>query len=132
MAKRSSSHSSHIKKLQQDVDTVFKTVYHGNGKPSIVTQLAGLESRIKSLEENIDTRINSLEKEMELKFTHIAEVVTEKFNNISNQITSEFNKKKVDAEGMWNFKTALTTTFLASATSVFVILLRELIVRLGS
>lgn len=128
MAKRSLP-SPHIKKLQQDVETVFKTVYHGNGKPSLVTQIAGLDHRIKSLEESLDTRINSLEKEIELKFAHIADVVTEKFNNLSGQITVEFSKRKTDSEGMWNFKTAITTSILATITSIFVILLKELIVR---
>jgi len=128
MAKKSPS-VSHIKKLQQDVDTVFKTVYHGNGKPSLVTQLTSLDHRIKSLEENLDQRINSLEKEIQLKFSHIADVVTEKFNNLSGQITTEFSKRKTETEGMWNFKTAITTSLLATLTSIFVILLKELIIR---
>lgn len=128
MAKKSAP-SSHIKKLQQDVDTVFKTVYHGNGKPSIVTQLAGLDQRLRSLEVSIDHRINSLEKEIQLKFVHIADVVTEKFNNLSGQITTEFSKRKTETEGMWNFKTAITTSVLATLTSIFVILLKELIIR---
>jgi len=128
MAKKSTP-ASHIKKLQHDVDTVFKAVYHGNGKPSIVTQLAALDQRIKSLEVSIDHRINSLEKEIELKFIHIADVVTEKFNNLSGQITTEFSKRKTDTEGMWNLKTAITTSILATLTSIFVILLKELIIR---
>lgn len=119
----------HVKKLQQDVDNVVKAIYHGNGKPSIVTQLTALEHKMQSLEETFDTKIKNLEKEMELKFTHIAEVVTEKFNNISLQITQEFDKKKVDATGLWNFKTAITTSILATITSVFVILLSELLKR---
>jgi len=132
MAKKSSTSTHHLRKLQQDVDTVFKTVYHGNGKPSIVTQLSGLDQRIKSLENNFDTKINSLEKEMELKFKHIADVVTEKFNNISTQITHEFGKKKIDAEGLWNFKTAITTSLLAALTSIFILLVKELVTRLAS
>ena len=63
--------NSNLTKLQEDVEHVYKTVYQGNGKPSIINQLSNLDQRIKSLEENFDTRINNLEKEMELKFINI-------------------------------------------------------------
>jgi len=128
--KMSSKSAPNIKKLQEEVDHVVKTVYHGNGKPSVLTQLSSLDERMKNLDDNFNNKINSLEKEMELKFTHIAEVVTEKFNNISAQITREFDTKKSEHTSVWNFKTAITTTALASVTSVFVILLSELMKRI--
>lgn len=126
----SKSSLSNIKKLQEEVDHVVKTVYHGNGKPSVLTQLSSLDERMKNLDDSFNTKINNLEKEMELKFSHIAEVLNEKFNNISAQITREFENKKTEHTGVWNFKTAVTTTALASITSVFVILLSELMKRI--
>ena len=81
---------------------------------------------------HVDEKIDSLEREIELKFKNITDVVTEKFNNISVQITSEFGRKRTEATHIWNFKTALITGLLASCTSVFVMVLAELLKRLNS
>jgi hypothetical protein len=151
-----------LKKLQDDVQQVYKTVYQGNGKPSIITQLSNLEGKLKShheslgtqidsleieiktrtgdlvnfvndkiknLDENFDDKIHNLEKEMELKFKHVTEVVTERFNNISTQIASEFGRRSSENTSAWNFKAAITTSILASLTSVMVVLLTEFLKR---
>jgi predicted PurR-regulated permease PerM len=115
MTKKRNNSSS---KIQSDIENIYKTVYTGNGKPSLIAQIT-----------QIDTKISSLEKEMEIKFKHITDVVTEKFNNISNQITKEFEQKALNDTGMWNFKTALVTSLLAAVTSIFVIVLKEFILK---
>ena len=161
---RKKSENSTIKQLQDDVQQVYKVVYQGNGKPSILTQLSNLEGKLKShheslgaqiedldseiktrtgdlvnfvndkiknIDNNFDVKIDNLEKEMELKFKHITEVVTERFNNISTQIASEFGRRNTEVTGTWNFKTALTTSALASFTSIFIVLLAELVKRIN-
>jgi len=160
--RRGTTSKGSIKKLQDDVKQIYKTVYHGNGKPSVITQLSSIEERIKTQQEhiamqidkldsemelriadvlnlvnekvknsdkNFDDKINHLQNEMELKFKHITEVVTEKFNNITDLISREFDSRKVHNSGLWNFKTAITTSALASVTSVFILLLSELLKR---
>lgn len=138
MPKSNSHNTAVIKKLQEEVKEVYKTVYQGNGKPAIVTQLSDLQGRIKSHHEQIDTKVShvyekieSLETEIELKFKNITDIVTERFNNISTQIASEFGRKHAERISMWNFKTAVTTAALASFTSVFVLLLSEFIKRIS-
>jgi len=133
--KSSSNHSSAVvKKLEANMEEVFKTLYQGNGKPSIITQLSELTGKMKANHEQIETKIHhvdekidSLEKEIELKFKNVTDVVTEKFNNITVQITGEFGRKRAESSNLWNFKTAVTTAILASCTSVFVILLSHLL-----
>jgi len=134
-----SKSSPTLKKIQDDLKEVYKTVYQGNGKPALVTQLSELTGKLKSHSEHVemklmhvDEKIDGLEREIELKFKTITDVVTEKFNNISVQITSEFGRKRSETAHIWNFKTALTTGLLASCTSVFVILLAEVLKRLNS
>jgi hypothetical protein len=134
-----SKSSPTLKKIQDDLKEVYKTVYQGNGKPALVTQLSELTGKLKSHSEHVemklmhvDEKIDGLEREIELKFKNITDVVTEKFNNISVQITSEFGRKRSETANIWNFKTALTTGLLASCTSVFVILLAEVLKRLNS
>ena len=125
-----------IKKLQEDVKEVYRAVYQGNGKPAIITQLSEITGKMKSQHEQIETKIlhvnekiDGLEREIELKFKNVTDVVTEKFNNMSVQITSEFGRKRAENTNMWNFRTAITTASLASFTSVFVLLLAELLKR---
>jgi len=125
-----------IKKLQEDVKEVYRAVYQGNRKPAIITQLSEITGKMKSQHEQIETKIlhvnekiDGLEREIELKFKNVTDVVTEKFNNMSVQITSEFGRKRAENTNMWNFRTAITTASLASFTSVFVLLLAELLKR---
>lgn len=126
-----------LKKLQEDVKEVYRVVYQGNGKPAIITQLSELTGKLKSHTEQIETKlihvdekIDSLEREIELKFKNITDVVNERFNSIAVQITSEFGRKRSEHSNAWNFKVALTTGILASVTSVFVVLLSELMKRI--
>ena len=135
--KKNNSNTPTLKKLQDDVKEVYKVVYQGNGKPAIVTQLSELSGKLKSHNEQVETKllhvnekIDGLEREIELKFKNITDVVTEKFNNIAVQIASEFGRKRTESTNMWNFKTAVTTSILATFTSIFVILVSELIKRM--
>lgn len=125
MARQNHGSNATLKRLQEEVKQVYKTLYQGNGKPSLVTQLSDLEGKLKSHNENIEEQISNLEKEMELKFKHIAEIVTERLNSISVQITSEFGRKRAESNNLFNFRTAITTSILASATSIIVLLLTE-------
>lgn len=162
--KRTKSSGSITKKLQNDVQHIYKALYQGNGKPSLITQISNLENKIlleqentnkqictlheeirlktadivifvndkqKNMEENFKIKIENLDREIELKFKNITDVVSEKFNNITFLIRQEFDKRKEESAGLWNFKTAITTSVLASFTSVFVLLLAELIKRLS-
>jgi len=137
MKSKNNPNTATIKKIQEDLKEVYKTVYQGNGKPALVTQLHELQGKLKSHHEhmdqkliNVNDKIDGLEKEIELKFKNITDVVTEKFNNIAVQIASEFGRKRTESTNMWNFKTAVTTSILATFTSIFVILVSELIKRM--
>ena len=112
-------------KLQKDMEHIYQTVYTGNGSPSLTNQVTKLDGRITTLSDKIDNKLDNLETEMRLKFINIAEVVNEKFNNISYQIKQEFDKKRTENTHKWSFKTAITTSILASITSIVVILLTE-------
>jgi len=135
--KKNNSSTATLKKLQDDVKEVYKVVYQGNGKPAIVTQLSELSGKLKSHNEQVETKlihvnekIDGLEREIELKFKNITDIVNERFNSISAQIAGEFGRKRAETNNIWSFKTAVTTAALASFTSVFVLLLSELMKKL--
>jgi len=114
-----------VKRMKDEVYDINKTVFKGNGKPPIISQLANLENEVKNLSENIDLRISSLDSEISLKFKHITELVSEKFTTLAQQIEKEFKTEQSLIDKKWSFKVALFTGTLASITSIAVVLLTE-------
>lgn len=109
--------NSDITKLRSEMDHLYKTVYQGNGKPSIVNQITSIEHRLDSLEEKLDSSFKAMDTEMGLKFDRITDVVNERFSHISYQITNEFEAKKTHASGRYQFKTSVTTAAIATITT---------------
>jgi tetrahydromethanopterin S-methyltransferase subunit G len=116
-----------INKLKSDVEHLYKTVYQGNGKPSILNQITSIEHRLDSLEEKLDASFKSMETEMSLKFDNITEIVNERFTHISYQITREFESDKVAAAGKHQFKASLTAAAIATITTFGALLINHLL-----
>lgn len=119
-----------INELKDNVSTLYKTVYQGNGTPSLINQVTKLEHRISSLEDKLDQSFASIDTEMTLKFKNITDVVNERFNNISYQIANEFEKKRVEQGHKWNFKTSVLTACIAGIGSIVTILVTEIFKRI--
>jgi hypothetical protein len=119
-----------LSELKDSVSALYKTVYQGNGTPSLINQVSKLEHRISSLEEKLDQSFASIDTEMTLKFKNITDVVNERFNNISYQISNEFEKKRVDHSHKWNFKTSILTACVAGIGSIITILVTEFFKRI--
>ncbi|NBW58121.1 hypothetical protein EBR43_10160, partial [bacterium] len=67
--------TSNISTIKKDLAALYKTVYQGNGTPSIINQITKLNEQVKSLEQKMDTKLESFETEMSLKFKNITDVV---------------------------------------------------------
>jgi hypothetical protein len=116
-----------INKLKSDVEHLYKTVYQGNGKPSILNQITSIEHRLSSLEEKLDSSFKSMETEMSLKFDNITEIVNERFTHISYQITREFESDKVSAAGKHQFKASLVAAVIATVTTFGALLINHIL-----
>jgi tetrahydromethanopterin S-methyltransferase subunit G len=114
-----------INKLKSDVEHLYKTVYQGNGKPSILNQITSIEHRLDSLEEKLDSSFKSMENEMSLKFDNITEIVNERFSHISYQISREFENKKVAAAGSHQLRAGLTTAIIATITTFIALIINH-------
>jgi len=110
-----------IEKLKNDVHSLYKTVYQGNGTPSLTNQVTQLNERLDSLEERIVANIESIDTEMGLKFDHITAIVNERFNNISYQISHEFERTKIKEAGSHQLKANLASAAVATGTAVIVL-----------
>ena len=106
-----------IRRIEVEVNELYKTVYKGNGTPSLISQALSLEGRIKGVENNLNQKLDSMHKEMNLQLINITSVVNEKFTNLSHQITSEFEQKKIKMEGSWKIKVAIISSVCALLAS---------------
>ena len=106
-----------IRRIEIEVNELYKTVYKGNGTPSLISQALSLEGRIKGVENNLNQKLDSMHKEMNLQLLNITSVVNEKFTNLSHQITNEFEHKKIKMEGSWKIKVAIISSVCALLAS---------------
>lgn len=96
-----------VERVQSEVNELYKTVYKGNGSPSLVSQTVKLEEKIAHVEANLNHKLDN-----------ITAIVNEKFSNLSNQISYEFEHKKMKVEGSWKIKVAIISSIFALAASV--------------
>jgi len=122
---RTSIKPAEINKLKADVEHLYKTVYQGNGKPSILNQITSIEHRLDSLEEKLDASFKSMESEMSLKFDSITDIVNERFNHISYQISREFEIDKVATAGRHQLKAGIVTAIIATVTTFIALFLNH-------
>jgi arginyl-tRNA synthetase len=109
----STNNSSTIKQLKADVSSIYKAVYQGNGKPSIITQIAGLEGRLSTENETIKNQLSELsqdiklrivdsvnlandrcrvtEENFELKLKNLDKEIELKFKNVTDVVNEKFN-----------------------------------------
>jgi coproporphyrinogen III oxidase-like Fe-S oxidoreductase len=116
-----------IIKLKSDVEHLYKTVYQGNGKPSILNQITSIEHRLDSLEEKLDSSFKSMDTEMSLKFDNITDIVNERFNHISYQISHEFENDKVTAAGRHQLRAGVITAVIATVTTFAALIINHIL-----
>jgi len=110
-----------LAKLRRDVESLYKTVYQGNGTPSLTNQVVQLDERLDSLESRIIANIEAIDTEMGLKFDNITTIVNERFNHISYQIAHEFERTKIKEAGGHQLKANLVSAGIATVTAVIIL-----------
>jgi predicted PurR-regulated permease PerM len=117
-----------VEKLRRDVDSLYKTVYQGNGAPSLTNQVTLLNERLDALEDRIIANIESIDNEMSLKFDSITAIVNERFNHISYQISHEFERTKIKEAGGNQLKANLLSAGVATVTALVVVFMNHFMV----
>ena len=112
-----------INKLRNDVDDLYRTVYQGNGTPSLTNQVTRVTERLDSFEERITANINAIDSEMGVKFDSITAIVNERFSHISAQIAHEFERTKIKETGSHQLRANLLTATIATVSSFLIFFL---------
>lgn len=109
---------SDVKRIETEVNELYKTVYKGNGTPSLVSQTIKFQNSIENLKSNLDTKIENLEEGMGLRIADITNLINEKFKHLELQIHHEFEAKKIGIEGSWKMKVAIVSSVTAVIASI--------------
>lgn len=68
--------------LKRDLDTLYKTVYQGNGHPSLLSQVSTLETKHQDLTESLTQQLLAIGREQELKFERVHEKLDNNFGRL--------------------------------------------------
>ena len=115
-----------IRRLEQEVNDLYKTVYKGNGNPSLVSQTLTLDGSIKHLENTMEQRVENLEEEFKLRINDNTSLISEKFKHLELQISNEFEHRKIKTQGAWKMRVALISAVTALCTSFVPLLLQTI------
>lgn len=113
-----------LSKIKNEVDDLYNTVYKGNGSPSLVTRVNGLENKLRGLRETLDDKITHINTENELRFDSIHQKLESKFGRLEGWIDTKFKslehavgvyreRDKIDRSGSWQLRAAVITAIAA-------------------
>lgn len=121
--------SSEIQSIKQEVDDLYRTVYKGNGHPSLVTRVSDIEGKLRGLRENMDEKISHLNRETTLKIDGIHQKLESKFGRLEGYMETKFSalentirlvtdNKRITMTGGWQLKAAMVTAFAAIMAAI--------------
>lgn len=121
--------SDDLNTVKHEVDDLYKTVYKGNGMPSLMTRMSGVEGKLRGLREQMDEKINHLSKESNLRFDSLHQKLESKFgrlegwieirtSSIEKLMKEENNRDRIDQAGGWQLKVAILTAVTAIIISL--------------
>ena len=121
--------SDDLNTVKHEVDDLYKTVYKGNGMPSLMTRVSVVEGKLRGLREQMDEKINHLSKESNLRFDSLHQKLESKFgrlegwieirtSSIEKLMKEENNRDRIDQAGGWQLKVAILTAVTAIIISL--------------
>lgn len=82
--------------IKKEIDDLYKTVYKGNGTPSLVTKANSAEQQINQIRENIDDKFAAAHQENSLRFNSIEDKLESKFGRLEGWFASQFKSFEHD------------------------------------
>jgi len=132
--------STQLGTLKHEIDDLYKTVYKGNGSPSLVTQTNALQGKLQGLKESVNNKLESMSTENALKFDSLHQKLENKFGKYEGYVDGKFahlegllklriEDDRVDRatakHGVWAMRAALLTAGVAVITSIVVVTLNN-------
>ena len=68
--------------LKKDIDGLYKTVYTGNGEPSLLSQVSNIHTKQQDFMEVINNKFEASAREQDLKFERVHEKLDNNFGRL--------------------------------------------------
>lgn len=139
--------SKEVSKIQHDLTTIknelddlYKTVYKGNGHPSLVTQAISMEGKLRGFKEAVEDKFEFLKNENKLKFDSLHTKIENKFGKHEGYVDSKFAhlenllKMRIDDDrlekqaarsGKWAIRASVTAAVIAAITSIVLVIINN-------
>lgn len=113
-----------LRKIKNEVDDLYETVYKGNGKPSLVTRVNSIEGKLSGLRDTMEQKVEHLSTEYGLRFEQLHQKIENKFGRLEGLMDSRFegidtllntliDERKTKLAGSWQVKAAVITAITA-------------------
>ena len=101
--------------LISDVDQLQKTIYTGNGEPSLVSQIAALSTKVEFLEKSINSNMDNIKDDI----NQTKACIEDKIENLADTIEDkELRQARDDSK-----RTHFTTAMVAGGISILIAVL---------
>lgn len=122
-----------LRKMKNEVDDLYETVYKGNGRPSLVTRVNSIEGELRGLRDTMEQKVEHLSTEYGLRFEQLHQKIENKFGRLEGLMDSRFegidtllnsliDTRKAKITGSWQLKAAVITACAALIGAVLTIL----------
>lgn len=101
--------------LISDVEHLKKTVYTGNGEPSLISQIATLQATVEFLEKSMNDKMRNLDDSMEQSKC----CIEDKIDNLAESINDR-DERQIQEKGR---SAHLTAALIAGGISILVAIL---------
>lgn len=134
---------SELVDLKRDLDTLYKTVYQGNGHPSLISQVSTLDTKHQDLTRSIAEQFKHAAAQQDLKFERVNEKLDSNFGRLEAwmegqgrdtdkdvnhlaQTIRDLGKeiddyKRAETAGKWQVKASALTALAGIATAAVAI-----------
>lgn len=129
--------------IKKELDGLYQTVYTGNGKPSLLSQITSISTKQQDFVETINNKFDSIVREQDLKFERVHEKLDSSFgrleawmqgqardtdkdiNNLAQSIrdlSKEIDDyKRAETAGKWQVKASALTALAGIITAAVAI-----------
>lgn len=125
-----------LRKIKNEVDDLYETVYKGNGKPSLVTRVNSIEGQLGGLRDTMEQKVEHLSTEYGLRFEQLHQKIENKFGRLEGLMDSRFegldgllknvlDTRKARIAGSWQFKASMITALGALIVGVLTYLSKQ-------
>lgn len=124
-----------IRKLKNELDDLYETVYKGNGKPSLVTRVNSVEGKLSGLRDTMEDKLTHVTTEHTLRFEQLHQKLENKFGRlegwietkmegIESLLTTVLDERKINKTGAWQLRAAVIGAIAGLIGIIITILLK--------